>query len=414
MIKKFILSISLLFSLASIAQEGTASPYSFYGIGEVRFKGTIENRLMGGLSILPDSIHLNIQNPASYAGLKLTTFSVAGSFSASKLRTATVDDKAQRTTLDYLAVGVPIGKKFGASFGLIPYSSVGYKIKSSKIVDNISQESTYNGSGGLNKVYVALAYKVNKNFSVGADLNYNFGTIEAQSYTSKEKVELITSETRNSEMSGVNFNFGAMYQTKISPKLEAYSSFVFSPSANLKTTNSLLLSALSASGVTYQANDVIETETTLKMPTKVSFGVGVGQARKWMFGAEITSQQSSNFTNRFSDYTKGTYENVTKYSFGGYYLPNYNSFTDYYKKVTYRAGLRFENTGLVIFNESIKEQAASLGFGFPLGGTFSNLNIGAELGKRGTAKANLVQENFLNVMISLSLNDLWFVKRKYD
>jgi hypothetical protein len=95
-------------------------------------------------------------------------------------------------------------------------------------------------------------------------------------------------------------------------------------------------------------------------------------------------------------------------------LPNYNSFTNYFNKVTYRGGFRYENTGLVISNESIKEQAFSLGFGFPLGGTFSNLNIGAELGKRGTAKANLVQENFFNVMISLSVNDLWFVKRKYD
>ena len=38
MIKKIIVSICLLFSLALFAQEGTSSPYSFYGIGDVRFK----------------------------------------------------------------------------------------------------------------------------------------------------------------------------------------------------------------------------------------------------------------------------------------------------------------------------------------------------------------------------------------
>ena len=35
----------------------------------------------------------------------------------------------QRATLDYLAVGLPMGK-LGFGFGLIPYSSVGYKVES--------------------------------------------------------------------------------------------------------------------------------------------------------------------------------------------------------------------------------------------------------------------------------------------
>jgi hypothetical protein len=47
MIKKIIVSACLLLSLVSFAQEGTASPYSYYGI-DVRFKGTVENRSMAG------------------------------------------------------------------------------------------------------------------------------------------------------------------------------------------------------------------------------------------------------------------------------------------------------------------------------------------------------------------------------
>ena len=76
MIKKFIVSLGLLFSLVSAAQEGTSSPYSFYGIGDVKFKGTVETRSMGGVSVFSDSIHINLQNPAQLAGLKLTTFSM--------------------------------------------------------------------------------------------------------------------------------------------------------------------------------------------------------------------------------------------------------------------------------------------------------------------------------------------------
>jgi hypothetical protein len=369
---------------------------------------------MGGISMLSDSIHINLQNPASFAGLKLTTFTVAGTFKTYDFVTYNDKEKAQRTTLDYLAVAVPIGKKFGASFGLIPYSSVGYKVSNTSTNNlGIQQVKTNVASGGLNKVYVALGYKVTKDLSVGADFNFNFGTIESESYL-LPNVELGILQLNNSELNGLNLNLGAMYQKKITAKLDVYSSFVYSPESNLRVSNSVTTSSISSSGASFQTEDERISERDIKLPSKISFGLGIGQARKWLIGAEITSVESSKSSNLFPTYTLGTFENSMKYSLGGYFLPNYNSFTNYFNKVTYRGGFRYENTGLVISNESIKEQAFSLGFGFPLGGTFSNLNIGAELGKRGTAKANLVQENFFNVMISLSVNDLWFVKRKYD
>ena len=60
MIKKIIISACLLFSLLSFSQQGSSSPYSFYGIGEVRFKGSIENRSMCGVAVAPDSININL------------------------------------------------------------------------------------------------------------------------------------------------------------------------------------------------------------------------------------------------------------------------------------------------------------------------------------------------------------------
>jgi hypothetical protein len=76
--------------------------------------------------------------------------------------------------------------------------------------------------------------------------------------------------------------------------------------------------------------------------------------------------------------------------------------------------MRFENTGLKINDESINEFGISFGVGLPVGKLFSNANLGFEYGKRGTTSQNLVQENFFNFQLSLSLNDRWFVKRKYN
>jgi len=56
----------------------------------------------------------------------------------------------------------------------------------------------------------------------------------------------------------------------------------------------------------------------------------------------------------------------------------------------------------------------TLGLGLPIPGAFSNINIGIEFGKRGATNANLVQENYTNISIGLSLNDKWFVKKLYN
>ncbi|MNR60038.1 hypothetical protein D3C85_1814390 [compost metagenome] len=56
----------------------------------------------------------------------------------------------------------------------------------------------------------------------------------------------------------------------------------------------------------------------------------------------------------------------------------------------------------------------TLGAGFPITGTFSNVNFGIEYGKKGTVSSNLIQENYLNFSLSFSFNDKWFVKSKFN
>ena len=183
MIRKIILSLCLLLSLVSFAQEGTSSPYSFYGIGDVRFKGTVESRSMAGVQVEQDSIHLNLDNPASYSNLKLTTFTVGGTYNSTTLKNSSASEKAERVTFDYLAVGLPMGK-LGVAFGLIPYSSVGYKVESISAVEGGPSSRDY-ATGGMNKAFLGASYKIAPNFTVGANVDYNFGRIETSNVTSK-------------------------------------------------------------------------------------------------------------------------------------------------------------------------------------------------------------------------------------
>lgn len=419
MIKKIIVSISLLFSLTLFAQESSSSPYSFYGIGDVKFKGTVENRSMGGISVLPDSIHMNIINPAHYASLKLTNFAIGGTYANSKSKTEIQEGKARRTSLDYLAVAVPVGK-LGIGFGLIPYSSVGYKIEKRPTSTNLTY-SNYTGTGGINKVFVGFGYKLTKDLNIGADIQYNFGTIETTNSRYLSGLDFIqygTRENNISDVRGVNFDLGLSYQTKVNSKYSFFSSLTYTPEAKLTFQNSRaieLVQFLATGAVSViETNDIAISDTKIKLPSKIAFGSGFGEVKKWLVGGEITLLQNSVLSNRFTDIKGATFENTVRYSVGGFFIPNYNSYSNYLKRIVYRGGFRYENTGLVIQNKSINDVAGTFGMGLPLSGTFSNINIGLEIGKRGTKYYNLVQENYFNISVGLSLSDRWFVKRKYD
>ena len=418
MIKKFTVSLCLLFAIGAMAQQGTASPYSFYGIGDFKFKGTAEAAAMGGIGIFPDSIHLNLQNPAAYTSLKLTTLAFGGTYSTSNLRTNSQTEKARRTTVDYIALGIPMGK-FGATLGLMPTSYVGYKNQTT--VQNLEIRRSF-GRGGVNKAFVGLAYKLTSNLSVGADFGYNFGQIETKDIVFLNDIQYGSRELNTSNLSGLTVNTGLMYSSKIKKKYDFYGSFIFTPQSNLNLTNSrktaLIVYSQDVEQETIVAGSEIENtnnvDKEIKLPSKLAFGAGFGRDRKWLIGAEITLQQTSSLSNRFNDITKGRFENAKRYVVGGYYVPKYNSFNSYFERITYRGGFRYENTGLVINNKSINDMAVSAGFGLPVGGRLSNVNLGIEVGKKGTKANDLIEDKYVNFILSFSLSDKWFVKSKYN
>jgi long-subunit fatty acid transport protein len=417
MIKKIIISACLLLSFVSFAQQGTSSPYSFYGIGDVRFKGTIESRSMSGVAVEQDSIHINLENPASYANLKLTAFTIGGTFNSSTLKTDTESAKAQRTALDYLAVAMPLGKKFGLGFGLIPYSSVGYQIET--LAGNTGNNNKrFDGSGGLNKAYLGFAYKVRSNFSIGADVHYNFGKVETTGLEFVPGVPVGTQELNTTHFSGVNFNLGAMYQHKINQKLSLFTSATYTLQSKLNSENTRNISTgMLGSGLNF---NIIEegtdqkSEVDVNMPFKLALSAGIGEARKWLIGGKITYQNSVDQASIYNSASNVGYGKYGSVSLGGYYVPNYSSFTSYFDRVTYRAGFKFEKTGLIINSERINDVGLTLGAGFPITGSFSNINFGMEFGKRGTKSSGLIQENYANFSIGFSLNDKWFERSKFN
>lgn len=418
MIKKLIVLASVFFAINSWSQDNTASPYSFYGLGEVKFKGTQDSKSMGGLSVVGDSIQLSLMNPASYSKLKLTTFAVGGTNSSGKQSTTNETEKAQRTSFDYLAIGLPLGK-MGVAFGLMPYSAVGYRNEN---VIETSEDTRYfksQGNGYINKVFIGSSYAFSDNFSLGLDLAYHFGDFTndfTETVTAPDYTQYTTRERNTTQMNGVTYNLGLLYNKKINPKLNFTSSITYSTEGKLNSESSrniaTVLYTSTGTELSSDSEDIALPKKQLIIPSRLSFGFGLGENKKWLIGTELSFTQNKNLVNRFTETTNVSYENSTRFALGGYYIPKYDSFSSYLERIVYRAGFKYENTGLVINNESINDYGMNFGLGFPLG--FSKVDLGFEFGKRGTTNNGLIEENYFNFSVGLNLSAKWFERRKID
>ena len=340
-------------------------------------------------------------------------YSVGGSHKYVTQKTSSEEQKQSTTSLDYIAVGIPMGK-LAASFGIIPYTSVGYDLETT----DGDVTTRFTGEGGLNKAFVTFAYKVTPKLSLGIDTNYNFGNIQNTSFSETEGLELASRETNRSDLLGFSFNFGARYKTMVTDDLQLTAAATYTPETNFSSDNSRQRATVfvleSGAEVIRNEVEVDVANTDFTFPSQYTLGLGIGDPKHWFVGAEYSDQKTSNFTNRTFELENVEFTDASKFKIGGFFIPNYNSLGNYYNRVVYRAGIRFEETGININGEGINEFGISFGLGLPVGRLFSNVNVGFELGRRGTTNAGLIQENFINTFLSLSLNDKWFDKRYLD
>ena len=401
------------------AQSNTSSPYSIGGLGEIAFKGNAINRLMGGLDIVSDSLHANLNNPASLGDLKLVTYGLGLNYKSTKLSSSASNESVTSASIDYLVVAIPT-KKFTFGFGILPATSVGYRLQSVIEGDDINNVVNRNeGFGGLNQTFLSIGFKVFEFLNFGVSANYNFGRITNESSRQEQNIDFGTFFTKTSSLAGFNYRFATQLKIPLTSKVRLDAMAYYVPNNSLTATNE---SVYFTRSVTTQDLGDFENvdlaainldETTISLGNQYSFGLGITKDKKWFVGGQYSRRNSADYVNNFISLDNITYANGSRLSFGGFYLPDYSSITSYWKRIVYRAGVRFEDTGVLFNNQPLKETGISFGVSLPMAG-FSNANIGLEFGKRGSQDNGLIQESYWNLIVGLSLNDIWFIKRKFN
>lgn len=419
MIKRITLFVFVLSSAIITAQKNNTSPYSFFGIGEETSYKTVEEIHMGEIGVAyKNPLKLSFSNPASLASLRLTNYSLGVESKLLRITDGTNSGSASSSALSYLALGFPVSEKAAFSFGLQPNTTVGYSLTEEfrDDEDTLTEVNLYTGEGGTNKVFAGFGINLFKDFNVGIEGSYIFGNIENKLLNRRDEVILATMHKTKSTLKGFNVRIGAQYDTKLNEKLMLSTGAVIDLESNLKNEgNEYLYTLVNTSTDIESPRDTLvnnSINSTIKKPLRTTLGLGIGEENKWYAGVEYSFQNALNFEDGIlNSNTKISYAKSSRISLGGFYTPKYNSISNYWQRVTYRAGVKYKETGLVVDNTSINDFGMSFGVGLPVGQQLSNLNLGLEFGKRGEKNNGLVKENYINLRLSLTLNDKWFLKK---
>jgi len=445
-------------SLSGWTQSTTFSPYSRFGIGLLRPPGTPVHMGMGG--IVATGIHsfaINSANPASYAWLQKPTFEIGSEGQFITLADNTGSQKIRLGSLSSLNFAFPMPRKpICFSFGLRPYSSSGFKVSYSEEIEEIGKVNySYTGSGGVNVAHLGMAYsavlgktkrdsastRVDK-IAVGANLLALFGALENTArlqFTDPSYFGTVVTERTAAK--DVGFNFGLIYRKTLHEKIEnkKFKNRVdLTLGGNLdlgRDVNARYSRLVETYRPTTGADNIIDTtffsndiKGFFSLPQLLGAGASLdfvnAKGRSLLLSGEIRIQNWSAF--------KQAFEGVAPFSLdltdsremviGIQYTPRdfYTAGISIFERINYRIGARLNSGNVSLSGNQIKESAIAAGVSIPFkwSGSRSGINLGTEVGNRGTTNAGLVKETFIRFNIGFTLTpyfgNQWFVQRKYD
>lgn len=411
--------------------ENYGSPYSRFALGDRQPFSLAQHRAMGGITTTAyDSASLNPGNPASLTDLKLTNIEFGAIGNISSLANNSGSLYKSNFNFGYLMFGFPVNEKWGTALAFQPYSFTNYNISAQ--VDSAfgNWREDYNGKGGINQLSWSNGFALGSGFHLGVTATYLFGTINNERlfvYPNPDSLFLFNLRVQDQvRISDVYFTLGLQYRKNLEPpksdkdrRRSVSFGLTFDLPANLGAVNSFTAERYTLVGSTIRIRDTVSQqpaiEGTIQMPWSLAFGAQYSENNKLVVAVEGSYRNWSDF-NQFG--RGDSLLNSMQVAAGVQYTPKYNAIGDnaIWKTIRYRAGIRYNQGNLVLREQRIGELGMTFGLGIPLKRQFAMpyMNISAEIGQRGSLDNGLIRERYTRITLGLTLNDRWFVKRKYD
>lgn len=425
----------LLLATAAWAQSGTKSPYSQFGLGALADQSSGFNRGMNGVGYgFREHNQVNHLNPASYSAIDSLSFifDAGVSLTLTNFEEAGKKVNAKTANFEYAVAVFRVARNLGVSFGLIPFTNVGYSYSNTESVSELPSPSTpsttytntYNGSGGVRQAYLGIGWQPIRNLSVGMNVSYLWGDYSnsiSNTYSDAYANSLYKYYT--ADINSYKLDFGVQHTMRLTKKDEATIGVTYSPGHKLKSDpECLIVSHNSQTAVSDTAKFVIDDG--LSIPHIVGVGMAWNHNNQWKIGVDYQYQKWADIeypqysiVNNVPQYKleKGLLSDRQKINIGGEYCKG-ERYRNIFQRIHYKAGVSYATPYYKINGkDGPKELSVSAGFGIPIMNGYNNrsmLNISGQwVNQRASG---FINENSFRINIGFTFNERWFAKFKVD
>lgn len=409
---KAVLTIfSFLIFISCVVNAQSNSPYTRTGIGDVIYSYSARSLSLGHSgSAMVNKDYITTTNPASWASLNKTRIEFSFVYNGVSISNSNNSKYYSNGDFKGFTFAFPVSEEqgVGVAMGLIPYSRMNYLVVRDQEAispSNSDYTETYEGKGGLSKLFIGGSYKLPYDLLFGGTLEYLFGNLK---YTSK--IEFANASAFPAEFEKIYAPTGfATSLGLISPDL---SGLVNSESiSNLKLgVSANFISELNTdTSLTSLSSTILDTlgigVTKMNVPTKISAGATVTISNKYTFNLDYFYQRWRDY--KLSGIRSANLKNAQKVSLGFEYRSPATRGMSYWEQIMLRFGLSYEQSQYTYYGRDINQYSVFGGFSLPIS-LENTIDFAVEYAIRGTTEANLLQEKFIRLNLGLSFGDLWF------
>jgi hypothetical protein len=398
-----VIVVAAMMAVGVWAQNATSSPSSRFGYGELNSNLPGAYRAMGGVGIgMRSNKAINPAQPASYTACDSMTFmfDLAGSLLYTNYSDANGSYNRINGNLEYMTIQFPLWKRYVAmSVGVNPYSAVGYNFA---LADSINSDyyftKSYKGEGGFTQVYGGLSVNVCDWFALGVNAYYMFGDVTQSRGLNFTDASLDSvSMTDNLRASSLRLRYGAqLFHTFGKHTIVLGGVF----------ENKQAFSRMTYEQIESTTNDTVATMSGgFELPMMYGAGLSYGYANRLTIGLDYQCQDWSTVT--YFGEQKGL---LARHSFAlGIEYRKDPASRKFGHRILWRAGLNYSTSYTASYDQP--ELGVSVGAGFPLRNVGTMINTTLEYGRRGFS-SKVLNENYLRLVVSASICENWFFKRK--
>lgn len=413
---------------SAFAQSNTNSPYSQFGLGDLTDQSVGFNKGMNGVGLaMRRGNEVNTMNPASYSAVDSLTMlfdaGLSGQITNYKENGKKMNGKSGG--FDYVVGQFRAFKGVGVTFGVLPYSNIGYNYSQSEYLNDASitkMTTTNKGDGGMHQLFIGTGIRLFKSLSIGANLSYLWGDYN-RSITSSSSASNVSALQMlyTSDISSYKLDLGMQLELPLSKLDNITLGATWTPGHSLKADAKC--SVINSNSTISKADTTAyKLADALSIPTSFGFGLAYNHGQQFRMGADFTMQKWGSvdypsFDSQAKTYTmkSGLLKDSYRFNLGAEWTPRPMG-RKFLQRVRYRVGVGMATPYYYINGkEGPKELSASIGFGIPIMNGYngrSYLNISGQVVNRSAD--NMIKETMLRLNIGLTFNERWFAKWKVE